>query len=48
MVEAKHGIADARSTVKGAHVLMTSLNDKVNALDVQNYCCQTKIWHSTK
>ena len=35
MVEAKHGIADARSTVKGAHVLMTSLNDKVNALDVQ-------------
>ena len=42
MVEAKHGIADARSTVKGAHVLMTSLNDKVKCVRCSNYCCQTK------
>ncbi|GAB6976232.1 MlaD family protein [Prevotella falsenii] len=35
MEEAKAGIADARSTLRGADVLMTSLNDKVNALDIQ-------------
>ena len=35
MTEAKAGIADARSTMKGADVLMTSLNNKVNELDIQ-------------
>ena len=34
MAEAKYGVTDAR-TVKGANVLMNSLNDKVNALDIQ-------------
>ena len=35
MAEAKYGVTDARATVKGANVLMNSLNDKVNALDIQ-------------